>query len=319
MRVAREAWAFRRDRPFVQDDGMSAEASRVLLIGASGQVGHALTARFQHDNLVRASHSHGRPGDILVDLGDRGSIQAALLDAQPDLVLVSGAMCNAEQCEVDPDACERVNTTGPATIAEYARDNDARVVFFSTDHVFDGAMDSYAEGDAVNPLNAYARSKARAEALIRELVPTRHLILRTGWVYGPDAERRNFALRLVDRIAAGETVEVPSDQWGSPTYSEDLAHATRYLVDHDAVGTFHATGPELLDRKTLALRICDAFGLDRSGVVARPTRELGQVARRSLRVRLDCEKLGRSGAPPFRGVTDGLRALASAPSTPTRR
>jgi dTDP-4-dehydrorhamnose reductase len=297
---------------------MSAQASRILLIGASGQVGHALTEVFPREDLVTASHSHARQNDILVDLGDQTSIQRALADVHPDLVLVSGAMCNAEQCEVDPDACERVNARGPAAIAEYARDNDARVVFFSTDHVFDGALDRYVESEAVNPLNAYARSKAQAEALIRELVPTRHLILRTGWVYGPDAERRNFALRLVDRIAAGETVAVPSDQWGSPTYSEDLARATRYLVEHDAVGTFHATGPEFLDRTTLALRICDEFGLDRRGIVARPTGELGQVARRSLRVLLDCEKIGRAGVPSFRGVAEGLRSLASALITPAR-
>ncbi len=297
---------------------MSERSPRTLLIGASGQVGRALAEAFPRDNLVTASHSHARHDDILVDLGDHASIQAALLAVQPDLVLVSGAMCNAEQCEVDPDACERVNATGPAVIAEYARVNDARIVFFSTDHVFDGALDRYVEDVAVSPLNAYARSKAHAEVMIRELVPDRHLILRTGWVYGPDAERRNFALRLVDRIEAGETVMVPSDQWGSPTYSEDLARATRYLVDHGAVGTFHATGPEFLDRETLALRICDKFRLDRRGVVARPTRELGQVASRSLRVLLDCEKLGRAGAPPFMGVADGLRSLASA-TTPSAR
>ena len=286
--------------------------TRILLIGASGQVGSALAGEFAGGALVTASHRHARPDDIRLDLGDRVVIERALHDVQPDLVLVAGAMCNAEQCELEPDTCERINTGGPAVIAEYARDRGARVVFFSTDHVFDGANERYVESDAPNPLYAYARSKARAEVVIREMLPDQHLIVRTGWVYGPDAERRNFALRLVDRITGRETVVVPSDQWGSPTYTDDLARATRFLVERGAVGTYHATGPDFLDRGTLALSICEQFGLDRDAVILRPTRELGQVARRSLRVRLDCDKLRRAGAPAFRGVVEGLRSLAGA-------
>ena len=290
---------------------MSQDRSRILLIGASGQVGTALAEQFSCENLVTASHSHARPDDIRVDLGDQTATRQILDDLRPDVVLVAGAMCNAEQCEVDPDACESVNAIGPATVAEYARRSGARVVFFSTDHVFDGTRDRYVESDPPNPLNAYARSKAHAEVLIRELIPDRHLIIRTGWVYGPDAQRRNFALRLVDRIAAGETVEVPWDQWGSPTYAEDLALAVYYLVELDSVGTFHATGPDFVDRGTLARKICDGFGLDRNAVVLRQTCELGQVARRSLRVQLECKKLQSTGAPPFRGIADGLRSLAT--------
>ena len=289
---------------------------RTLLIGASGQVGHALAAAFAGETLVKASHRHAKDGELRLDLGEANAVQSTLRRVRPDLVLVAGAMCNAEQCEIEPDVCEGINTTGPALVAAYARDHGARVVFFSTDHVFDGAKERYVEGDDTNPLYAYARSKARAEVMIRERLPECHLIIRTGWVYGPDAERRNFALRLVDRVAAGETVTVPSDQWGSPTHTEDLARATRHLVERAATGTFHATGPDFVDRGSLAMMICDAFGLDRAAICLRPTRDLGQVARRSLRVRLDCEKLRLMSAPPFRGVTEGLGSLAGSQRSP---
>jgi dTDP-4-dehydrorhamnose reductase len=175
--------------------------------------------------------------------------------------------------------------------------------------VFDGAKTSYVEEDAVSPLNVYSRSKARAEDALRELVPAHHIIVRTGWVYGPDNERRNFVLRLVDRIARGEKIAVPSDQWGSPTYTEDIAASTRFLIDHGAVGTFHATGPDFLDRAALAGKICEHFGLDARAIDPQPSRALRQTARRSLRVLLDCQKLHNTGAPPFRGVSDGLRSL----------
>ena len=285
--------------------------ARTLLIGASGQLGRALAARCAGRSLVGASHRHTPPGGLRIDLGDADGTRSALNEVHPDLILVAGAMCNVDQCEIEPEMCERINTRGPAIVAEYAREHGGRVVFFGTDHVFDGGKPAYVEGDTVNPLNVYARSKARAEEALRELLPDRHLIIRTGWVYGPDNERRNFVLRLIDRMAAGEAIPVPSDQWGSPSYTEDIAAATSYLVDHDATGTFHATGPDLVDRAALALKICERFGLATSALMPRPTEALKQAARRPLRVLLDCHKLAVTGAPRFRGIDEGLRALAA--------
>jgi dTDP-4-dehydrorhamnose reductase len=104
---------------------------------------------------------------------------------------------------------------------------------------------------------------------------------------------------------------VPSDQWGSPTFTGDLAQAVLFLLEHGATGTFHATGPELTDRVSLARRVCARFGLNPDLVHPRPTGALGQIARRSLRVELDCAKLRSTGAPAFRGIDAGLDALAA--------
>jgi dTDP-4-dehydrorhamnose reductase len=209
--------------------------------------------------------------------------------------------------------CRRINVEGPALAAGHVNRWGGRVVFFSTDAVFDGRDASYRENDPTNPLNVYARSKLDAEEQIRAAAPDRYLILRTGWVYGPDPQRRNFVLRLIDRIGQGERVEVASDQWGSPTFTVDLAAAVRFLVDRAETGTFHATGPELIDRVSLARMACKVFGMDVGRVIARPTSALGQAAPRPLRVLLDCGKLRATGVPPFRGVAAGLEALASAP------
>jgi dTDP-4-dehydrorhamnose reductase len=220
-------------------------------------------------------------------------------------------MCHVDRCEQEPDLCRRINVEGPAAVAEYARQEGARVVLFSTDHVFDGAQASYREPDDVRPLSVYARSKREAEDAVRRVVPEQHLIVRTGWVYGPDRQRRNFILRLIDRLRQGETVDVPADQWGCPTYTEDLARAVRFLVERQEAGTFHATGPDFIDRASLARRVCERFNLDAGRVQPKPTSALGQVAERSLRVHLDCTRLREAGAPPFRGIAAGLEALAA--------
>ncbi len=244
-----------------------------------------------------------------VDLGDARQTASVLADVRPDVVLVAGAFCNVDLCETESETCARINTQGPAVVADYARTYGARVVLFSTDHVFDGTHQAYVETDPVNPLNEYARSKALAEDALRQRVPDGHLILRTAWVYGPDRQRRNFALRLVDRIKAGVDVQIAADQWGSPTYTEDLAAATRDLVDRGVVGMFHATGPELVNRAALAERVCTQAGLPTTQLVSVTTADLGQAARRPLRVYLDCGKLRAVCNVPFRTVADGLRSL----------
>jgi dTDP-4-dehydrorhamnose reductase len=287
--------------------------SRVLIIGASGQLGTALASAFADHDVLSTAHEHLQPGQIALDLEDAGATRAVLDRARPDVVLLAGAMCHVDRCEREPAQCRRINVDGPAMVARHLHQHGGRIVFFSTDAVFDGRHSSYRENDPTNPLNVYARSKLDAEVEVRAAAPDRHLIFRTGWVYGPDPQRRNFVLRLIDRIGQGERVEVASDQWGSPTFTEDLAVAVRFLVDRAETGTFHATGPELIDRVSLARMACRRFGMDAGRVIARPTSALGQAAVRPLRVLLDCSKLRAAGVPPFRRVAAGLEALGARP------
>ena len=218
-------------------------------------------------------------------------------------------MTFVDGCEADPAACVAANVGGPRAVAEWAAGSGAQVVIYSTDQVFDGSAAVNEEEDPVAPINQYARSKVEAERVLRALLPDRHLVLRTAWLYGPDEMRRNFALRLVARIADGERVAVPSDQWGTPTYADDVASATRYLVERRVAGTFHAAGPELIDRVSLARRICAAFGVDADRIVPTPTSVLGQAAPRPLRLRLANGRLTAAGVPGFRGIDAGLAAL----------
>lgn len=283
---------------------------RVLLIGASGQLGRALSVAFSSNHhVIEAVRRNPTAGQVTIDLNDRPATLAALLDAKPDAVLIAGAFCHVDLCETEQETCRRVNVRGPQTVAEYAQDHGGRVVFYSTDQVFDGARDSYGETDRIAPLNVYAQSKAEGEAVLRKVLPDRHLVLRTAWLYGPDAAHRNFVLRLIKRVAVGEDVPIPADQWGTPTYTDDLARATLFLVERGLSGTFHATGPERINRLSLARKVCSRFGLDARRLIPKPTRDLGQAAPRPLRVFLDCRKIQAAGTEPFRGLDAGLEAL----------
>ncbi len=284
---------------------------RVVVIGASGQLGTALVSAFEdRHTVIPTAHRHAAPQQRCLDLADPVTVGSTLTELAPDLVLLAGAMCNVDGCEREPDTCFQVNVAGTRAVAEHLRERGGAIVLYSTDHVFDGHKETFVEEDGVNPFNVYSRSKVLAEDVVRQLLPDRHLILRTGWVYGPDSQRRNFILRFVDRVAGGETVRVPSDQWGSPTHTGDLAEVTRFLIEQGRGGTFHATGPDYINRVTLARLACAAFDLTADGVIPVSTSELDQAARRPLQVRLDCGKLALTGAPPLRGIEAGLRELA---------
>ena len=284
---------------------------RCLIIGAPGQLGRALCAelRGSSDVFETAHHSH-QPGQWHLDLADPSTVRRVIEDIRPDWILIAGVLGNVDRAEVEPALCRAVNVEGPRAVAECAQAAGAAVVYYSTDTVFDGANDGSAEDDPVAPVNAYARSKVEAETVMRALLPRQSLIIRTAWLYGPDARRRNFVLRLVDDARAGRRTPVPDDQWGSPTFTEDVARVTRLLLERGCRGIYHAVGPEFVNRADLARQVCRQFGLEERFVLAQPTAALQQPARRPLRVRLDCAKL-RSVAPEasFRTLADGLEVL----------
>lgn len=284
--------------------------TKTLILGARGQLGRALTLEFRGTGeVVEAVHRNPSAGQQTADLSESGGLITLMDRVRPGLILIAGAFCNVDLCETETQACRRVNAEGPGVIAEWARNHGGTVVYYSTDHVFDGSLPEYSESDAVRPLSVYAASKAEGEAAVRSALPDAHLILRTSGLYGPDAARKNFVIRLVDRLRAGETVPLPSDQWGSPTTTQDLASATRFLLGKDLRGTYHATGPDFLPRTELARRVCAFFKLDDRLIVPTPTQELQQPAKRPLRVKLNTQKLKSAGAPAFRSIEQGLAIL----------
>lgn len=279
----------------------------LLVIGGSGQVGRAVVHAFG-DRAIDARRTP-TDGQLHVDLADIASIDAALDATRPAVVVIAGAFTWVDGAEADPATCHAVNVDGPARVAAWCRANDATVVYYSTDHVFDGTANPHPVDGAVNPLNVYARSKVAAEARLREVAP-RHLILRTAWVYGPDPREMNFAIRLVRALQRGEPVKVPQDQWGTPTWAPDLANVTRDLVDRGATGTYHVVGPDYLSRLDLSRRVCRAFSLDEAALQPIDTADLNQRAARPLRVRMDTSTLDALLPNAVRPVDAGLAALA---------
>lgn len=295
---------------------------RCLILGASGQVGGQLVSACAalrwpwHGTAFR----HARPELEPLDLRDAAAVGRLVAECRPAVVFLPAAFCHVDGAETGPGACYAVNVGGTGNVAAAARDAGAVLVLFSTDHVFGDSPRPRREDEPVAPVNVYARSKVEAEHVVRELLPNRHLILRTSGVFGPDAQGKNFVLRAVWTLADGERLRVPGDQFGQPTFGPDLAAAAAELVQRKARGTFHVPGPELLSRPAFARLIAEVFGLDAGRIEAVPTAELNQPAPRALRVELDRGKLlAALGRDPIRAPRDGLVALRDCITSSPRR
>jgi dTDP-4-dehydrorhamnose reductase len=194
---------------------------RVLLTGASGQLGQALiAARPEAISLIDCSRAD-------LDLADPEACRAAVRELRPDWVLNAGAYTAVDRAESDPNLAWAVNAGAPAAFAEALADTGGRLLQISTDFVFDGCQGSpYRPGQQPSPLGVYGTTKAAGErAVLEALPPGRGLVLRTSWLYGPVGS--NFCRTMLRlhrlRAAAGEPLQVVADQVGCPTSTLGLA------------------------------------------------------------------------------------------------
>lgn len=296
----------------------AATRERLLVVGASGLVGGELARRAAaagHEILGVARHVRGA-ATVAADLGDRTAVDRLLGRFQPTAVAVCSAWSWVDGCERDPERSRRENVDTVATLVTATRGAPVRLLFYSTDHVFDGTRESYVEDDAVHPLGVYARDKRRAEEMLLE--HGRTLIARTAWVFGPELAEKNFAYTVMRAARAGTGLAVPAGQAGCPTFSGWLADATLRLLADSAGGIVHLTGDELLTKAAWARLLITALGLPPCEVHEVPWDVAGQVAPRPRSVRLRSTRHALVH-PPLGSVLHGLRdALTLAPATTIR-
>jgi dTDP-4-dehydrorhamnose reductase len=208
---------------------------RVVITGAGGQLGRELLEAYAGHDVTGLTHEQ-------LDVADEDAVHTAVADLRPDLVVHAAAWTDVDGCERDPDRAHAVNALGPWWLARAGRERQVPVVLVSTDYVFGGRGPGdavpYTEFDPIAPINAYGRSKAAGEQLVRQTLPE-HYIVRTSWVFGRHGT--NFVKTMQRLGAERDEVRVVDDQIGSPTYAADLAVAIRELAASGRFGTYHRT------------------------------------------------------------------------------
>lgn len=282
---------------------------RALIIGASGQVGGALSSLCVRRRIEVYGTSRRGQGFLYLDLAAPETIAPVFEKARPDLVLLCGAMTAVDECERHPDRAALVNAAGTAAVAQACGRAGAKLVYFSTEYVFDGKGGPYGEEDAVNPLSAYGRTKLEGERACLALPGA--LAVRTTVVYSHDQDSQNFIMQLISNHKAGAKMRVPSDQVSTPTYAPELAAAVLDLAAKGESGIYNVAGPDCLSRAEFALKACGAFGFDPAFVEPRPTAELGQAAPRPLLAGLRTDKLAAALGRRLPPLEHSLKKVAA--------
>lgn len=163
-----------------------------------------------------------------LDISDAGKLEILLNRLRPALIVNTAAYTAVDRAEADPETCFRVNATLPGRLAGWSKRNDARLIHYSTDYVFDGKSSvPYLETDTPNPQNIYGDSKLAGETAIGAS-GCKHAILRTSWVYS--SHGNNFVLSMLKLASKGLSLKIVNDQLGCPTWAHNLALATNAVI-----------------------------------------------------------------------------------------
>jgi dTDP-4-dehydrorhamnose reductase len=225
---------------------------RVLIFGATGLLGKALMREWNDDDVVGL-------GSRDVDIRFPQQIDTALARHRPEWIVLAAAYTDVDGCETHRDLAFEVNCTGATNAARAAAQIGSKLIFLSTDYVFDGLKNRpYETDDPVSPQSVYGQTKAAAETEIRKIAP-HACILRTSWVFGADG--KCFPDTILGLARSRETLDVVHDQHGCPTYTIDLARAIIELCRKNASGIVHATNSGECTWFDFATAIVSAAGL----------------------------------------------------------
>jgi len=269
---------------------------RILLTGASGQLGAYLIDRLRTSGHAATAWSGSASGDrggvalVPVDLTDPGATDRALAAADPEVILHAAAVSAAEAVRLDPTRAGAVNVEATARLADWCARRGRRLVFTSTDMVFDGSRAWNREDDPADPVLAYGRTKRAAEPAV--LACPGGLVARLSLLFGPSqCGRAAFFDRTMDALRRGEPQTLFDDEYRTPLDLATAAEALVRLAGSSAVGLIHVAGAERLSRFDLVRRAATALGLDARLVLANRRADVPLAEPRPADLSLDTSRL----------------------------
>lgn len=258
---------------------------KVLILGATGLLGKALVSEWSNDDVVAL-------GSRDLDIRDAARVHEIVGNARPDWVVLAAAYTDVDGCESHQELAFSVNRDGAVSVAQAARQAEAKLLFLSSDYVFDSKKTSpYETEDARNPQSVYGRSKAEAEIKLLQILPD-CCIVRTSWVYGVGG--KCFPDSILRLAANRPALDVVNDQRGCPTYTVDLARAIIQLCRKGASGIVHVTNAGDCSWFEFAQEIVARSGLS-TEIRPMSTQQLARPAPRPAYSVLSATSLGRYG------------------------
>lgn len=261
---------------------------KVLVTGVKGQLGFDVVKELEK----RGHVAIGTDVDNM-DITNAETVHKVITDAAPDAVIHCAAYTAVDAAEENVDLCRRINADGTRNIAEVCKELDCKMIYISTDYVFDGEGTHFWQpDDERSPLNVYGQTKYEGELAVESLLQ-KYYIVRIAWVFGVNG--KNFIKTMLNLGKTRDHLTVVNDQIGSPTYTYDLAKLLVDMAETDKYGRYHATNEGICSWYDFACEIFKQAGYDHVTVSPVSASEYPAKAKRPSNSRMNKDKLTENG------------------------
>ena len=279
---------------------------RIFVTGVSGQLGHDVMNELKKRKHEAIGADVQGNCDIALDITDSNAVEQALMRVRPDAVIHCAAWTAVDAAEDHVDLVRSVNAGGTRNIAEACKKLDCKMIYISTDYVFDGQGNIPWTPDSKDyaPLNVYGQTKLEGELAVANTLE-KYFIVRIAWAFGKNG--KNFVKTMLNLGKKYDTLRVVNDQIGTPTYTRDLSRLLVDMVETDRYGYYHATNEGgFISWYEFACEIFRQAGYP-TKVISVTTEEYGlNKAARPFNSRLDKSKLAKTGFAPLPTWQDAL-------------
>ena len=278
-----------------------------MVIGGGSLLGETIIKSFQESPNTKVNFTYFRKrieGGIFLDITDPFQCSEIISGENPDCVILVSAETNVDYCELNQAESFNTNVEGTRNIVQSCENR--KLVYFSTDSVFDGRKGSYSEDDHPNPINNYSRTKLFGEYSVATL--NNYLILRVCMLYATDPNYPKFANWVIRSLSANQTVSIATDLCYTPTYVDDIAFATSQLISRDLCGIYHVAGSSSHSSYEMAHIIARIFGFNEDLIEPVKSDYLDRLATRPKNSTLTIQKLNDLGIGMHK-FQDGIRIV----------
>lgn len=272
---------------------------KVLVTGVKGQLGFDVVNELEKRDIEAIGVDIEE-----MDITDAESVNHVITEAAPDAVIHCAAYTAVDAAEDNVELCRRVNADGTRNIAVVCKELDIKMIYISTDYVFNGQGERCWEPeDERQPLNVYGQTKYEGELAVQETLE-KYFIVRIAWVFGVNG--KNFIKTMLRLAETNKRLTVVNDQYGSPTYTYDLARLLVDMVLTEKYGIYHATNEGICTWYEFACEIFKQAGIDIE-VAPVSAAEYPAKAKRPENSRMSKEKLSENGFERLPGWQDALK------------
>ncbi len=280
----------------------------LLVTGASGLLGSKVVKLAKRKYEVTPTHNTRslQPDSITLDITNQNQVSKIFDQLKPEIIMHTASETNVDKCEMQKQQAWKINTEGTRNIALACSKIGAKLVYISTDYVFNGEKGNYTEQDEPNPINYYGVTKFEGE---RQIIShcQNYVILRTSVLYGWHPWKQNFVTWIINTLKQNKELTVVEDHYNTPTLADNLAEMALEAVQKDLRGVYHASGSQRISRYEFAKQIAKAFNLDQNLVKPMKMSQLtAWIAKRPRDSSLNTDKIQKQLKTKPLNITEGL-------------